>query len=69
MPKTKTKKQFIKMLDVRVREVGTQSAFAEKFGLKQQYVSKLLKGKLDPAGKILTALGYRRKTVYEEIEK
>lgn len=70
MPKPKTKAEFIKLLDARVRQIGTQTAFAEKFGLKQQYVSKLLQGIIDPGPQILDVMGYERiEVTYREKAK
>ncbi len=53
-----TDAQLKALLRAKVREYGSQLAFAEAVGLSAQYVSDVLKGRRPAGPKLLKALGY-----------
>jgi DNA-binding transcriptional regulator YdaS (Cro superfamily) len=49
-------------------KAGSQKAWADAVNLSPQYVSDVLKGRLQPADNIAAALGLRRVVGYERVE-
>jgi transcriptional regulator with XRE-family HTH domain len=50
-----------------VHALGTRRDAAKRLGVSGAYLSDVLNGKREPAGKLLTTLGYRRVLVFERI--
>jgi transcriptional regulator with XRE-family HTH domain len=57
------------MLRQAIQRVGTSRAFAREVGIGESALSRILSGREPPSGKILRALGLRRRVVYERIEE
>lgn len=51
---------FHEELTRHVTDAGSQSALARRLGVKQSYVSKLMRGAQAPSDRILKALGMSR---------
>lgn len=58
MPKRIQKAVLLDQLRQRVRQAGTQKAFAASCGITQQYLSDVLSGRREPGPKLYRALGY-----------
>lgn len=56
---------MIRALNSMVKMCGTQAAFAEKAGVSQAYLSKVMNAAVPPSDKILSVLGIRRVSYYE----
>jgi len=56
--------QFIDYLWREVREIGTQKTAAEKWGLSKQYLNDILHRRREPGIRLLTQLGFERRTFY-----
>jgi hypothetical protein len=48
----------------KIKEAGSQRAFAEAHCLSDSYVSDVLNARCDPGDKILATLGWVKRTVY-----
>jgi hypothetical protein len=48
--------------------LGSENAWAKAHGMSQTYVFNVLRGRREPAERILLALGLRRRVIYEPIE-
>ena len=48
---------------------GSQKAAAKAIGVSQAYICDVCNGRREPAEKILTALGYRRVVMYEQVTR
>lgn len=59
-------------LDALIRETveryGSQKAAAKAIGVSQAYMCDVMSGRREPAEKLLTALGYRRVILYEQVK-
>lgn len=64
-----TKDKLLIGLRKYIREHGSQKAAARTLGVSPSFLSDVLKGKREPAGMMLTRLGYHRVVMYAEIEK
>jgi hypothetical protein len=58
---------LIALLSLRCVAAGSMSAWARQKGVSTTYVSEVLRGKKEPGGKLLKAIGYRRVVMYEEV--
>lgn len=63
-----TKTQLLAILKKQCDRAGSQTAWARENGLSAVYVSDVLTGKRDPAGKLLAALGVERVVSYRRLE-
>lgn len=59
----------LRLLEKAVKTAGGQRAFATKAGVTGQYVSDVLRHRREPGGSILFALGLRKVTLYEPIQR
>lgn len=59
---------FILFLRGRVKEAGSQRAFAESCSVSEAYLSDILRMRRSPGPKILDAVGYKRVISYEQKE-
>jgi hypothetical protein len=62
-----TKAGLMKVLDKRIKAIGSQYRAAESMEVSPQYVNDVLMGKREPGGKLLKALGYERVVTYTKI--
>ena len=53
-------------LNKAIERSGGQRAFAKQHSISVSYVNDVLRGRREPAGKILTALGLNRLVTYRE---
>ena len=54
------------VLATKVKQAGEQRIVAQALGVSPQYLCDVLKGRREPADKLLKALGYRRVVIYEK---
>lgn len=66
LPMYATKEEVLDTLRTAVRSAGTQQKFADAKRLSRTYVADVLLGRREPSEAILSALGYRRRVVYEK---
>jgi predicted transcriptional regulator len=64
-----TRSEVYTLIRTAITNAGSQKAFAQQAGVSPQYICDIVNGRLDPADKILKAVGVRKKIVYEEIGK
>lgn len=64
-----TKTELLQYIQHLVDEYGTQKDLAEKLGVSTAYLSDVLQGKREPAGKMLEALGIERVVTYRKVGK
>jgi transcriptional regulator with XRE-family HTH domain len=63
-----TKEKVIDLLLLRVEKAETNKAAAEALGVSPQYLGDVLRGRTEPAGKMLAALGIERVVTYRKLE-
>jgi hypothetical protein len=56
-------------LNLLVGALGSQSAAARHIGVGRQYMSDLMSGRRAISGRIAKALGFRKRVVFEPIER
>ncbi len=59
--------QLISLLKKEIKALGSQKAYALKYGVSQQYLSDVLNKRRSPGTKILNALGYEAVEMYKKI--
>ena len=59
-----TREQLLARLRRECEQVGSQASWAKANGMSAVYVSDVLAGKREPAGKLLEALGVERVIAY-----
>ncbi len=64
-----TKTELLQYIQRLVDEAGSQKDLAEKLGVSAAYLSDVLQGKREPAGKLLDALGVERVVTYRKVGK
>lgn len=52
-----------------VATAGSRQRAAKQLGVSAQYLGDVLHGRRDLSGKIVTALGYRRVVLYEQVQR
>lgn len=62
-----TPDQFIMYCKAQIEILGSQKAFAARYGISEQYLTDILKRRREPGEKILKALGFRRIVTYEQV--
>lgn len=62
-----THDQLVSLLKQQVKDAGSQKQFAFRWGISQQYLTDVLKGRRMPGPKILKMLGYESMVVYKKI--
>lgn len=67
--KTITEQQMLDKIKKEVRALGSQKAFAVKYKIGEAHLSDFLQGRRDITDKISVPLGYKRKVVFEKVEK
>ena len=55
-----THAQLLRRLQAACDEAGSQTAFAQRLGVRPQFVNNVLAGRREPSARLLEALGYRR---------
>lgn len=65
MTRTMTSDQVRTMLRLAIN--GNASAWAKERGMSPAYVSDILRGSREPAGKVLDALGVERVVTYRKV--
>ena len=60
-----TKDALLMRLDRMIQQAGGQRALARRLGLSPSYLNDVMRGKREPAGKLLSALGLQRVVRYE----
>ena len=60
-----TKDALLIRLDRMIQQAGGQRALARRLGLSPSYLNDVMRGKREPAGKLLSALGLQRVVRYE----
>jgi transcriptional regulator with XRE-family HTH domain len=61
-----TKPELLDLIRRLADEAGGQSHLAEKLGVSRMYITDVLKGRREPAEKILSAMGYEREVTYRK---
>ena len=61
-----TKAQLLELVRSAVEAAGTQKALAERYGISEQYLTDVLRGRREPGEKLLSALGYERVILYQK---
>lgn len=61
--------KVIALLRDECSRAGSQRAWAMKHGISAPYVADVLRGRREPAGKVLDALGLERVVTYEPTRK
>lgn len=69
MAETFTESEVLAELREAIEDAGSQKAFAAKVGVSLAYVNDMLRGHRAIQGKVLTALGFERRTVFVELPK
>jgi hypothetical protein len=64
-----TSDQVRKLIAAQVAEAGTIKAWADAHGVSPAYVGDTIKGRHEPAGKLLEALGLERVVTYRWAEQ
>jgi hypothetical protein len=62
-----TQNQLIRLLKQQAREAGSQKILAIKWGISQQNLSDVIKGRTIPGPKILKMLGYESVVMFKKI--
>jgi hypothetical protein len=57
---------LIETVKNRIKDFGSQKAFAAHCKISTAYLNDFLQNKREPGEKILTALGFTKKTYYEK---
>ena len=55
------------LIDTAAKKAGSQKALAQEWGISEQYLSDILKGRREPGNKVLGQLGLVKMLVYREI--
>lgn len=63
--KTYTLDELISLLEIEVKQAGSQKEAAAKLGVSAQYLGDVLSGKREPGKKILDPLKLRKVIKYE----
>lgn len=61
--------EFIKDINAKIAEEGSQKAYAGKLGISQAYLTDVLKKRRTPGEKFLKAAGYKKIVSYESEER
>lgn len=64
-----TKQQLLAILRLACERAGSQAAWARANGMSSVYVSDVLSGRREPAGKLLAALGVERAIAYRKVRE
>ena len=58
----------IDLIFAAAKNAGSQKALAQEWGISEQYLSDILKGRREPGNKVLKQLGLRKMVIYTEKE-
>ncbi len=61
--------KVMEVLRKRLDKAGSQKALAAELGVSAPYLHDVLNGRRDPAGALLSALGFERVVTYRKKEK
>jgi len=60
---------MVEVLRAACAEAGGQKIWAYRAKIGPKYVNNILAGRAPPGGSVIAALGYRRRVIFEKIEK
>jgi plasmid maintenance system antidote protein VapI len=69
MTERKSARTPLEALNQLVEALGSQSAAAKHIGVGRQYMSDLLSGRRGISGTVAKALGFKKRVVFEPIER